>query len=60
MKRLIRYLKEYRKECIIGPAFKLLEGLGLAIVKHVAALHQGEITVESEAGQGTEITIAFK
>lgn len=35
-------------------------GLGLAIVKHVAALHDGEITVESEAGQGTEITIAFK
>ena len=35
-------------------------GLGLAIVRHVAALHQGEITVESEAGQGTEITIAFK
>ena len=34
-------------------------GLGLAIVKHVAALHHGEITVESEAGQGTEIKIAF-
>ncbi|MBR5658623.1 MAG: ABC transporter ATP-binding protein [Lachnospiraceae bacterium] len=27
MKRLIRYLKEYRKECIIGPAFKLLEAI---------------------------------
>ena len=34
-------------------------GLGLAIVKHVAALHHGEITVDSEAGQGTEIKIAF-
>ena len=27
MKRLIRYLKEYRKECIIGPVFKLLEAI---------------------------------
>ncbi len=27
MKRLVRYLKEYRKECIIGPAFKLLEAI---------------------------------
>ena len=27
MKRLIRYLKEYRKECIVGPVFKLLEAI---------------------------------
>jgi len=27
MKKLIRYLKEYKKECIIGPVFKLLEAI---------------------------------
>jgi len=28
-------------------------GLGLAIVKHLALLHQGEVTVESELGKGS-------
>lgn len=32
-----------------GPA----SGLGLAIVKHVAGLHGGEVTVESEPGRGS-------
>src|SRR4029077_15470174 len=32
-------------------------GLGLAIVKHLALLHDGEVTVESDLGKGTKFTI---
>ncbi|MBQ6796622.1 MAG: two-component sensor histidine kinase [Clostridia bacterium] len=35
-------------------------GLGLAIVKHGALLHDAEISVDSELGKGTSISIAFK
>src|SRR5262249_4927251 len=32
-------------------------GLGLAIVKHLAKAHDGEVTVESHFGEGTQFTI---
>lgn len=32
-------------------------GLGLAIVKHLARSHDGEVTVRSQLGEGTEFTI---
>lgn len=35
-------------------------GLGLAIVKHCVRLHDAELTLESETGVGTTITITFR
>lgn len=34
-------------------------GLGLAIVKHIVAIHEANITLESEVGKGTKITVVF-
>lgn len=34
-------------------------GLGLAIVKHIAEIHDADITVDSEPGKGTCITVYF-
>lgn len=34
-------------------------GLGLAIVKHIVALHNAQISLKSEVGKGTEITVTF-
>ncbi len=34
-------------------------GLGLALVKKVMELHGGDVAVESEAGRGTTVTLAF-
>ncbi len=34
-------------------------GLGLSIVKHAVAVHEGNITLSSEEGKGTKITIVF-
>jgi signal transduction histidine kinase len=33
------------------------KGLGLAIVKRIVELHRGEVSVTSEGGRGTEVTI---
>jgi two-component system phosphate regulon sensor histidine kinase PhoR len=35
-------------------------GLGLAIVKHIAMLHSAEVTINSEIGQGTAISVHFE
>ncbi|MCR5153986.1 MAG: two-component sensor histidine kinase [Lachnospiraceae bacterium] len=34
-------------------------GLGLAIVKHIVELHSAELSITSELGKGTEITVNF-
>ena len=34
-------------------------GLGLAIVKHIAARHHAALSLESELGRGTSITVVF-
>ena len=34
-------------------------GLGLAIVKHIAEIHDADITVDSEPGKGTCVTVSF-
>ncbi|MEL6557061.1 MAG: ATP-binding protein [Bacteroidota bacterium] len=34
-------------------------GIGLAVVKELMSLHNGEITVESEPGKGTEFQLVF-
>lgn len=34
-------------------------GLGLAIVKHIAAKHGAQISMDSELGRGTSITVSF-
>ena len=35
-------------------------GLGLSIVKHAAMIQNAEISVDSEVGKGTRITVLFK
>ena len=34
-------------------------GLGLAIVKHIVEIHDAKLSLESEPGQGTTITVNF-
>lgn len=34
-------------------------GLGLAIVKHIAERHRGRLTIESEVGRGTSVTLTL-
>ena len=35
-------------------------GLGLSIVKHAVAYHKAEVSLVSEEGRGTEVTVSFK
>ena len=35
-------------------------GLGLAIVKHIALRHGAKISISSELGKGTKITVVFE
>lgn len=35
-------------------------GLGLAIVKHIASVHGASLHMESQPGEGTEVTIQFR
>jgi len=35
-------------------------GLGLAIVKHIAAKHGAQISIDSELGRGTSISVSFE
>lgn len=35
-------------------------GLGLAITKHILNRHRGKMTIESEPGSGTEVTITLR
>jgi len=42
-----------------GSSTKKMGGLGLAIVKEIVDKHNGKITVESELGKGTEISVVF-
>ena len=35
-------------------------GLGLAIVKHILDLHEAKISLDSDIGKGTEITVSFR
>ncbi len=35
-------------------------GLGLTISQQIMAAHQGEIQIESQPGQGTQVTLSFK
>ena len=34
-------------------------GLGLSIVKHAVAYHNAEISIKSELGKGTSVTVEF-
>lgn len=34
-------------------------GLGLTLVRNIIALHEGSVAIESELGQGTQITLTF-
>ena len=34
-------------------------GLGLAIVKHICALYDADLSIESDVGIGTTITVVF-
>jgi signal transduction histidine kinase len=41
------------------PPARAAKGLGLAIVKRIAELHGGTVTLESDAGRGTCVTLVL-
>ena len=48
MKRLLKYLKSYKKECVLGPLFKMFEAtLELIVPLVIAAIIDGGIEKES-------------
>lgn len=57
-------IPEEVKEHIFDPFFTTKGsgkgiGLGLAIVQQIAEAHQGTVTLDSAAGQGTAFTVTF-
>ena len=42
-----------------GKIAGLLTGLGLSIVKHAVQYHKAKISLDSEVGKGTTITVIF-
>lgn len=56
---LARLGEPYYRGAGDGPDRPAGTGLGLAVVKELMALHQGRLTLESEAGVGTTATLEF-
>ena len=40
MRKLVRFLKDYKKECVIGPLFKFLEACFELIVPLITAVSE--------------------
>ncbi len=52
--------RHYRSRHSVAPAMgEGGKGLGLAIVKRIVELHSGEVSVRSEAGAGTAVTLCL-